>query len=181
MIDMSNMMDVLIKDIIVYITTYLTDKIKLNLLSSNKYFHSLKNEIIYHDCIDIDKIHHLWYYDRFTKLVVHNIQHHIPKSVTHLTFGDNFNQNIKDCIPDSVTHLTFSDEFDQDIKDCIPKSVIHLHFGHSFNQDIRNCIPNSVIHLYFGYRFNQDIRDCIPNSVTHLHFGFCFDQDIRDC
>ncbi len=43
--------------------------------------------------------------------------------VTHLTFGDNFNQPI--CIPDSVTHLTFGYCFYQLIKDAF-QIVLHI-------------------------------------------------------
>ncbi|AEX61323.1 putative F-box and FNIP repeat-containing protein [Megavirus courdo7] len=55
---------------------------------------------------------------------------------------------IKDCIPNSVTHLTFGYNFNQDIRGCIPNSVTHLKFGQGFNQDIKDYIPNSVTHLF---------------------------------
>ncbi len=38
--------------------------------------------------------------------------------LTHLKFGNNFNQNIKWCIPHGVTHLTFGLSFNQKIKYC---------------------------------------------------------------
>jgi len=108
----------------------------------------------------------------------------IPKlseSITHLAFGDYFNQSINGCISKSITHLTFGYKFNQPIKGCIPKSVTHLTFGYNFNQSIKGCIPKSVTHLTFDYKFNQLIKGCIPNSVTHLTFGASFNQIIKDC
>ncbi len=39
-------------------------------------------------------------------------------SVTHLTFGSEFNRQIIGSIPDSVTHLTFGHCFNQSTKEC---------------------------------------------------------------
>ena len=44
----------------------------------------------------------------------------LPKSITHLTFGNVFNQNV-DRLPNSITHLTFGGYFNQNI-DKLPKS-----------------------------------------------------------
>lgn len=119
----------------------------------------------------------------------------IPPSVTHLTFGGDFNEDIHGIIPNSVTHLTFGDCFNQSVLGNIPDSVTHLAFGFSFNQELRNLkidwkhpldkpaksIPKNVTHLRFGDQFNQCIFGCIPNGVTHLTFGQNFDQDISGC
>ena len=51
----------------------------------------------------------------------------IPSIVTKIFFQMHFNQDIKECIPKSVTHLTFGNYFNQD-KKSIPKSVTHLTF-----------------------------------------------------
>ncbi|AGD92011.1 putative F-box and FNIP repeat-containing protein [Megavirus lba] len=71
-------------------------------------------------------------------------------------------------LPSRLTHLTFGDNFNQDIRGCISDSVTHLIFGHSFNQNIKGCIPNNITHLTFGWEFYQNIKDRIPDSVTHL-------------
>jgi len=49
-------------------------------------------------------------------------------NVTHLTFGDKFNQPLKKGdIPQSITHLTFGDGFDQPLnKIVIPPNVTYL-------------------------------------------------------
>ena len=36
----------------------------------------------------------------------------LPNLITHLTFGENFNQNV-DNLPTSITQLTFGDNFDK--------------------------------------------------------------------
>ena len=194
-------------DIYCYLCTFLTDRDKINFLSSSTTLHGFKSKIFLNDRIFINKITQLWYFDRFTNIITNQLGY-IP-NISHVTFGNYFNQNIKDCIPASVTHLTFGYYFNQDIKDvsssipmqlcvtythltfgiyfnqnikgCIPASVTHLTFGYYFNQDIKDCIPLSITHLTFGYYFNQDIKDCIPASVTHLTFGYHFNHDIKGC
>ena len=68
---------------------------------------SYKNKIYYDEKIIIYKIHELWYYDRFTNIVINKIEPKLPlpKCVSHIQID--FNDNIKDYIPNSVTHLTF--------------------------------------------------------------------------
>src|SRR5579872_4413206 len=121
-------MDLLIDDVIVSIMSFLKDIEKIMFLSSSNRFHQLKNKVYYNEKIGICKINTLFYYDMFTNVYVinNNAYKSLPKAITHLTFGWEFNQNIRDCIPNSVTHLTFGNDFNQDIKDCIPNSVTHL-------------------------------------------------------
>jgi len=96
----------------------------------------------------------------------------IPALVTHLMFGNCFNQPIHDMIPPFVTYLAFGARFNKPIKEYdIPTSVTHLIFGDDFNQPIYNCIPASVMYLSFGHSFNQPIDYCIPSSVIYLEFG----------
>ena len=190
-------------DIITYICDFLNDTDKISLLSMSTSAHLLKNKVYFNGQILISKITHLWYFDRFTNIMVLEI-HFFPKFIANLTFGDDFNQPIRNSIPESVimssnpsgstnmfipervTHLTFGDYFNQPIKDSIPESVTHLTFGMYFNQPIKYSIPKRVTHLTFGWRFNQPINDIISGSVirpgiTHLTFGWHFDQQIKDC
>src|SRR5579872_7033787 len=137
-------MDTLIDDIIVYITNFLNDKDKLYFLSSCEYFHLFKTKIFFNDCVYIDKIMLLSYFDRFTSVVVNDTQYKLPTSCTILVFNDDFNGDIEGYIPNGITCVVF---------------------GNSFNQNIRGCIPNSVTRIYFKDDFNQDIKECIPESV----------------
>lgn len=125
----------------------------------------------------------------------------IPLSVTHLHFGNHFNQPLKPGdIPNSVTHLYLGHHFNQPLKagdipasvthlrfghmfncffDHVPESVTHLTFGHRFNYFY--AIPSSVTHLTFGHNFNQPIDGKIPKHVTHLKFGKDFNQLLNGC
>ena len=93
-------------DIYCHLCTFLTNIDKLNFLSSSTILHGLKSKVFFNDRIPVDKITHLWYLDRFTNIMAYKLGKY-PRCLTHLTFGDNFNQDIKDCIPASITHLTF--------------------------------------------------------------------------
>jgi len=102
----------------------------------------------------------------------------MPLSITHLKFGNRFNRFIVGKIKPMVTYLEFGRDFNQSIIDAIPGSVTQLMFGDSFDQPIIGAIPKSVTHLVFGDSFNQPIIGAIPKSVTHLVFGNSFNQSI---
>ena len=127
-------------DIYCYICSFSRNRDKLNFLSVSSVLHTLKFEVYFNDCVHINKIISVQYFDRFTNIITDQLSIY-PKCILHLTFGQIFNQDIKGCIPPSVTHLIFGEKFNYDIKDCIPSSVTHLTFGGKFNQDIKGCIP----------------------------------------
>ncbi|ADO67034.1 hypothetical protein crov001 [Cafeteria roenbergensis virus] len=60
----------------------------------------------------------------------------LPKSLTHLTFGTNFNQKIEEnVLPKSLTHLTFGGDYNQKIEEnVLPKSLTHLTFGFYYSE-----------------------------------------------
>lgn len=75
------------------------------------------------------------------------------------------------CIPDSVTHLIFGDSFNQPLeKGCIPDGVTDLMFGQSFNQELDiGHIPDSVVRVTFGTCFNQAPEKChMPSSLDTI-------------
>src|SRR5579872_6469704 len=95
----TNMLDVLITDIIIHITTFLNNHEKIKFLSVSKKSHTLKNKIYYYSLtpININKIHDLHYHDRFTNVHVCNYyfplfleKYKFSKSITHLTFCTDF-------------------------------------------------------------------------------------------
>ncbi|AUV58686.1 F-box and FNIP repeat-containing protein, partial [Bandra megavirus] len=142
--------DILNNDVIINIFEFLNDVDKINFSFCDIKLSNFRYCINFNDIYDYDTIKNVPYINRFKKIKYLANSNYIPNGITHLTFGDYFNQNITGCIPDSVIHLTFGDYFDQDITDCIPDNVTHLIFGWVFNQDITNCIPASVTHLTFG-------------------------------
>jgi len=133
-----------------------------------------------------------------------------PTSVTHITFGSNFNQSVDDLCSlssGSLTHLTFGDHFNKPLrylhlasllthitfgfyfnqpcdKFSLPKSLTHLSFGANFDQPMDDtCIDGTVslTHLTFGTFFNKPVN-CLSlaKSLTHLKFGYYFDQPIEN-
>ena len=100
-------------------------------------------------------------------------------SITHLTFGTNFNQPVN-ALPPSITHLTFDrySKFNHPV-DSLPSSITHLTFGDysKFNHPVSN-LPSSITHLTFGINFNQPV-DSIPSSITHLTIGSEFNQPVN--
>src|ERR1700722_15408620 len=133
---------------ILYIIELLDDYSKNRFIQTNHQFNNYCKSIIYNNKYEYNEI-----IDKIN-------EGYIFKKICYITYDKN--------IPSSVTHLTFGEEFNQNIKECIPSSVTYLKFGSNFNQDIKNCIPSSVTHLTFGEEFNQNIKDYIPSSVTHL-------------
>ncbi len=183
-------MDDLPEDVLAEILFHLEDKNKIQFLSINTSFHVFKNKILFTNAVDPCKVNHLSYYDNFVNIKFSNdfneniSTYQFPLNITHLTFGDNFNQKIDNCIPKRVTHLIFGYSFNQKIDNCIPKGVTHLTFGWCFNQEIDGCIPSSVTHLIFGFRFNQNIDNCILSKLKKLRISKYYSHEIKvnsDC
>jgi hypothetical protein len=105
--------------------------------------------------------------DNRVKYFVRSLKTKIPNSITHLTFGEYFNnQPINDCIPNSVTYLKFRGQyFYKPIENCIPNSVIHLSLG--YNRCVfKASLPSSVTHLKIGKRNKNNCLRLIGNEIT---------------
>jgi len=99
---------------------------------------------------------------------------HFPASLTHLTFGSNFNHIVHN-LPTTITHLTFVGWYDAPV-DYLPSSITHLTFGYHFNQNVDH-LPHSLKSLVFGSCFNKPVNN-LPVSLTTIVFGKFFNQDI---
>jgi len=154
-------------DSILQICRSFSDRDKIRLAAVSKRLDYLTHKFTYYDRIDLEKIVELPYFDNFKHVEVSDLKYKCPKFLTHLMFGDRFNQSVKGYIPGTVTHLTFGHHFNQPIEDCIPISVTHLSFCFRFNQSIDGNIP-SVTHLKFGYHFNPKMLNFIPLSVVQI-------------
>jgi surface protein len=125
------------------------------------------------------------------------IYNHLPDSVTHLTFGRQFNQPIAvDVLPLGLTHLTFGADFNQPIgENVLPKTLTHLTFGYwsKFNKPIgQNVLPQTLTHLMFGLPFrrglvyngslfNQSIEEnVLPDGLKHLGFNGYFNKELKE-
>lgn len=96
----------------------------------------------------------------------------LPSSLTHLTFGINFNLPFNDSLLSlPLTHLIFHQYsiFNHPIAHALPSTLLHLTFGMDFNQILAH-LPPSLTHLTCGQQFN-DCIDEIPPSITHLSVG----------
>lgn len=116
-------------------------------------------------------------------------------NLTHLTFGDDFNEQLE---PDlfkflkNLKYLTFGRNFDKELKPSVfvhLESLTHLTFGMRFNQGFfgyerinvrtkgppklelrRSQImwPRNLTHLTLGENFNQTQPGELPQTLTHL-------------
>ncbi|QGR53579.1 fnip repeat-containing protein [Moumouvirus maliensis] len=204
-----SIINILNLDVVLYMVKFLSDKEKLIFCSTNKYFRELLDYIKFDDLYEYDQIKDLPFITKFKKISYKSHDVYVPKYVTYLTFGDNYNERIKPCffyfpkrkfkkiLPPGLTYLKFGWFFNQPIKKYIPNNVTHLIFGNNFNQPIGKIIiddiafsqkkrtierylPPKLIYLEFGDNFNQSIEGCIPDNVTHLKFGYYFNQPIKE-
>ena len=73
--------------------------------------------------------------------------HHLPRSLTRLTFGSDFNQSLeKVTLPSSLQSLSFGNDFDQSLEQLtLPSSLQSLNFGRYFSQSLEGVIlPSSL-------------------------------------
>lgn len=92
--------------------------------------------------------------------------------LTHLTFGDKFNQNV-DTLPVTLKWLMFGNSFNQSV-DNLPTALIGLTFGHNFNQKV-DKLPAALRRLTFGMYLKIDN---LPASLTDLTLGWVFNQSV---
>ncbi|AUV58578.1 F-box and FNIP repeat-containing protein, partial [Bandra megavirus] len=166
--------DILNTDVILCILEYLKDDEKMNFMMTCREYYQLKNYINYTSLYEYNNVKNLPMNNRFKRLIYRGQISNKNEDIIEYIVED-----LDEIIPTSVTHLTFGDDFNQDITDCIPDNITHLTFGYNFNKNIKGCVPNSVIYLKFGSKFNQNIKGCVPNSVTHLTFGSEFNRDVK--
>ena len=100
-------------------------------------------------------------------------------NITHITFGDDFNQNIDNLNLTKISHIIFGKNFNQSIDNLKIPSLTHLTFGYDFNQELNLKIPQ-LTHLTFGYMFNNSLNNLEIPNLTHLTFGHSFDQRINN-
>lgn len=91
-----------------------------------------------------------------------------PTKLTHLIFGDEFNNNVN-YLPNTLTHIYFGSKFNKSI-DKLPNSIIFIKFGSDFNKLINN-LPNGLEEIIFGSEFDQTINVIGPN-VKKIQFPY---------
>jgi len=81
------------------------------------------------------------------KKITNKIKFFTPQSQSEVI--TDFDQSIDYLLPSSITHLTFGDKFNQTV-DNLPPSLTHLIFGYYFNQPV-DLLPHSLLFLKFGF------------------------------
>lgn len=89
---------------------------------------------------------------------------HLSPSITHITFGDKFNQPVDDVLPCSLTHLDFGQRFNCTIKS-LPPTITSLTFGFGFNKMAN--FPPALKVLKLGYTYSSPIGK-LPDSIHTL-------------
>lgn len=89
-----------------------------------------------------------------------------PAKITQLYLLGSVNQPLT--LPASLTHITFGDDFNQPLNN-LPASLTHLTLGRYFNQPL-DGIPSTLIYLSIGLYFNHPI-DNLPQTLTTLIFS----------
>jgi hypothetical protein len=114
------------------------------------------------------------------KIYIHNKnipikKRNIPNNVTHIIFGDEFNQEIK-YFPPKLKSIKFGSSYNKPIY--LPAGIEEVEFGNEFNQYI-DFLPESIKVLKFGPKFNSNIRSYPPNLET-LEFGDDYNKSINN-
>ena len=109
--------------------------------------------------------------------------HHLPESLEHLTFGNEFNQSLEGVtLPSSLQTLTFGSDFDQSLEHVtLPSSLQTLTFGSDFDRSLKHVtLPSSLQTLTFGSDFDQSLEHVtLPSSLQTLTFGHWFNQSLE--
>jgi hypothetical protein len=78
--------------------------------------------------------------------------------------------------PTKITHLVFGDEFNQPVN-YLPLTLKNIFFGSSFNKSIDN-LPDSIEVLVLGTNFNKCVQN-FPTNLIEITFGEEFNQSIN--
>ena len=109
-------------------------------------------------------------------------------SGTELVFNNDFNEPLESIIPKNITHVVFGEKFDQFIVDNnFPSGIKSIIFGKSFNKPVYynnvykniSYIPQGVTHLVFGEDYDRSLpRNSLRESITHLTLGKSFNKNL---
>ena len=91
---------------------------------------------------------------------------HLPDGLTHIIFGDKFNQSIL-YLPNSIIHLTFGANFNKCVEK-LPNNLTHLTMGNCFNRPFVN-FPINLTHLTLNKNFYHPLNN-LPFNLEELEF-----------
>ena len=94
-------------DEFLHICAYLSDKDNIYLSDASKRLSIIKFRILFFTKVYIKDIIYLSYFHQFTNVTMSYTNESLPKHISCLAFGHDFDKPINGCIPESVTNLTF--------------------------------------------------------------------------
>ena len=100
----------------------------------------------------------------------------VSQNVTHITFGERFNQRIDALKTTHVIDLCFGDAFDSPVNDVLPQTLLMIAFGASFNQPV-NFLPAQLRSISFGLMFNRPTNN-LPDSLLYIKYGESFSEEV---
>lgn len=169
-----NIMSVLTNiDILQLISNNLPTFQSLNLLSTSKILHTVKDKLWYHNvAYDICFKHST--YERFLNLKVisfHGPSFKFPSHVSTLDFGNFYDNRLS--LPETVTTLSFNNTYYQHVY--LPPNLISLTVGDSFNGLLD--LPSTLIYLKLGASYNQPLK--LPDSLRYLTISCHYNNKIQ--
>jgi hypothetical protein len=99
---------------------------------------------------------------KFKRLKGVELVEHIHERLTHLSFGNNFNQPV--ILPEGLEQVTFGANFNQPV--ILPEGLEQVTFGANFNRPV--ILPKGLKQVTFGTRYNQLIT--LPKGLKKVMF-----------
>ena len=127
---------------------------------------------------DVNKNILKWpYYDNLINIYVYELLKVYPKRLRYLTFSRYFNEPInKDSIPTTVTHIKFGDFFNQSVNK-LPSSIESIKFGSCFNQSV-DKLPSGARSVRQNLVFSENEIRRKPSSIKSIEFDGSFNQTV---
>jgi hypothetical protein len=133
-------------------------------LSSKLYVPHKFNKFLNTHWLTKSEITHLFKERLSTRFGFDKAVDHLPDGLTHIIFGDKFNQSIL-YLPNSITHLTFGTNFNKSVAK-LPNDLTHLTMGKNFNQLFTN-LPQGLIYCGLSSKFTCSL-DNLPLGLEEL-------------
>jgi hypothetical protein len=120
-----------------------------------------------HPWVEFPKLTHL----TIDKMLITTISKEMFPSLTHLTFGDNFNEIVFLDVP-TLTHLTFGRKFNQMIKYLNVPNLTHLTFGDNFNQPINILNFPNLTYLKIALKYKEYLSKIKADKLSISYVGY---------
>jgi hypothetical protein len=170
------------KDLIIYVSQYLSNKEKIYLSMTSLSFNLLKYDFLYDESVDMHTVFHLSYYNNFMSIRATCLDKLFPTNMIHLylVIGRDFCDPITNPVPNSVIHLTLvlldssknSEIPNSTIGNYITNSVTHfiLHINTTY---MKRSLSNTPIEFTCLRKNNPELFKPYPDSVISITTYMC--------